>query len=44
DCYGSGKVKKFAEIVASTVLAGEISLIGALAAQQLAEAHKKLGR
>jgi len=43
-CYGSGNAKKFAEILASTVLAGEISLIGALAAQHLAEAHKKLGR
>jgi len=43
-CYGSGNAKKFAEIVAATVLAGEVSLIGALAAQHLAEAHKKLGR
>ena len=43
-CYGSNNAKKFAEIVASAVLAGEISLIGALAAQHLADAHKKLGR
>jgi hydroxymethylglutaryl-CoA reductase (NADPH) len=42
--YGSGKVGKFAEIVAGTVLAGEISLIGALAAGHLARAHKELGR
>jgi hydroxymethylglutaryl-CoA reductase (NADPH) len=42
--YGDGKVKKFAEIVAGTVLAGEISLMGALAAGHLARAHKKLGR
>lgn len=42
--YGSGKVGKFAEIVAGTVLAGELSLLGALAAGHLARAHKELGR
>jgi hydroxymethylglutaryl-CoA reductase (NADPH) len=42
--YGAGKVGKFAEIVAGTVLAGELSLIGALAAGHLARAHKDLGR
>ncbi|AKB37558.1 Hydroxymethylglutaryl-CoA reductase [Methanosarcina siciliae C2J] len=36
--------RKFAEIVASTVLAGEISLIGAQAAGHLARAHAQLGR
>jgi hydroxymethylglutaryl-CoA reductase (NADPH) len=41
---GSGKVGKFAEIVAGTVLAGELSLMGALAAGHLARAHKELGR
>jgi hydroxymethylglutaryl-CoA reductase (NADPH) len=35
---------KFAEIVASAVLAGELNLLGALAARQLAKAHQKLGR
>ncbi|HIH95674.1 TPA: hydroxymethylglutaryl-CoA reductase (NADPH) [Methanosarcina acetivorans] len=35
---------KFAEIVASAVLAGEISLIGAQAAGHLARAHAQLGR
>jgi hydroxymethylglutaryl-CoA reductase (NADPH) len=35
---------KFAEIVAGAVLAGEISLIGALAAHHLARAHVRLGR
>ncbi|AMK15332.1 hydroxymethylglutaryl-CoA reductase (NADPH) [Methanobrevibacter olleyae] len=44
DCAGSEKVGKFAEIVISTVLAGELSLIGALAAGHLAKAHKELGR
>ncbi|MDD1775533.1 MAG: hydroxymethylglutaryl-CoA reductase (NADPH) [Methanobacterium sp.] len=42
--YGSGKVGKFAEIVAGTVLAGELSLVGALSAGHLARAHKELGR
>jgi hydroxymethylglutaryl-CoA reductase (NADPH) len=41
---GSGKVNKFAEIVGGTVLAGELSLMGALAAGHLARAHKELGR
>ncbi len=36
--------KAFAEIVAAGVLAGELSLLGALAAQHLARAHKELGR
>ena len=38
------KSNKFAEIVAGTVLAGELSLMGALAAGHLARAHKDLGR
>jgi len=41
---GSGNAKKFAEIVVATVLAGELSLIGALAAGHLARAHEELGR
>jgi hydroxymethylglutaryl-CoA reductase (NADPH) len=36
--------KKLAEIIASGVLAGELSLLGALAAQHLAQAHQQLGR
>jgi hydroxymethylglutaryl-CoA reductase (NADPH) len=36
--------KKFAEITAAAVLAGEISLIAALAARHLAKAHTDLGR
>ncbi|WP_456471710.1 hydroxymethylglutaryl-CoA reductase (NADPH) [Methanocaldococcus sp.] len=43
-CYGSNKVMKFAEIVASAVLAGELSLLGALASGHLGKAHKELGR
>ncbi|GAB7015433.1 hydroxymethylglutaryl-CoA reductase (NADPH) [Methanogenium cariaci] len=36
--------KAFAEIIAAGVLAGELSLLGALAAGHLARAHKQLGR
>jgi hydroxymethylglutaryl-CoA reductase (NADPH) len=36
--------KKFAEIIACGVLAGELSLIGAQGARHLARAHKALGR
>jgi hydroxymethylglutaryl-CoA reductase (NADPH) len=36
--------KKLAEIIAAAVLAGEISLVGALAARHLARAHAELGR
>jgi hydroxymethylglutaryl-CoA reductase (NADPH) len=46
---GGGKppgthAKKFAEIIACAVLAGELSLLGALGAQHLARAHQQLGR
>lgn len=41
---GSEKVHEFAEIVAATVLAGELSLVAALSAGHLARAHKQLGR
>ena len=36
--------KKLAEIIGVGVLAGELSLLGALAAQHLARAHQQLGR
>ena len=44
DCYGSGKVKKLAEIVAATVLCGELSLGAAVVGGYWVEAHEKLGR
>ena len=44
DCYGSGKVEKFAEIVAGTVLAGDISLSSAVVANEWVESHDKHGR
>lgn len=37
-CAGEGKVKKFAEIVAAILLAGEISICGALASGEFAKA------
>jgi len=36
--------KKLGEIIGAAVLAGELSLLGALAAQHLARAHQQLGR
>ena len=43
-CYGAGKVRKFAEIVAATVLCGELSLGSAIVAEEWVEAHDLFGR
>ena len=43
-CYGAGKVYKFAEIVAATVLCGELSLGSAIVAEAWVAAHDLLGR
>ena len=43
-CYGPGQVRKFAEIVAATVLCGEISLGAAVVAGEWVQAHERLGR
>jgi hydroxymethylglutaryl-CoA reductase (NADPH) len=43
-CYGAGKVAKFAEIVAATVLCGELSLGSAIVAEEWVEAHDLYGR
>lgn len=43
-CEGQGKARKFAEICAATTLAGEISIVGALAAGQFSSAHATHGR
>ena len=43
-CYGQGKVKKFAEICAAVVLAGETSLAGAMLNGDWVSAHERLGR
>jgi hydroxymethylglutaryl-CoA reductase (NADPH) len=43
-CYGAGKVRKFAEIVAATVLCGELSLGSAIVAEEWVAAHDLYGR
>jgi hydroxymethylglutaryl-CoA reductase (NADPH) len=43
-CYGTGGVRKLAEIVAATVLAGELSLGGAILAEEWVQSHDELGR
>ena len=43
-CYGTGKVRKLAEIVAATVLCGELSLGSAIVAEEWVRAHDLLGR
>ncbi len=43
-CYGQGKVNKFAEIVAATVLAGELSLASAISGLDWVSSHDKYGR
>ena len=43
-CYGSDKALKFAEIVAATVLCGELSLGSAIVADEWVSSHDKLGR
>ena len=43
-CYGAGKVRKLAEIIAATVLCGEISLGSAIVSEEWVKAHDLLGR
>ena len=43
-CYGTGKVRKLAEIVAATVLCGELSLGSAIVTEEWVAAHERLGR
>jgi hydroxymethylglutaryl-CoA reductase (NADPH) len=43
-CYGAGKVLKLAEIVAATVLCGELSLGWAILAEEWVTAHDLFGR
>jgi len=44
DCYGAGKVHKLAEIIAATVLCGELSLGAAVVAEEWVDAHDTHGR
>ena len=43
-CYGKGKVKHLAEIVAGVALAGEISLGAAISSSDWVSSHERLGR
>jgi hydroxymethylglutaryl-CoA reductase (NADPH) len=43
-CYGKGKVRKLTEIIAATVLCGELSLGSAIVAEEWVQAHDLFGR
>jgi hydroxymethylglutaryl-CoA reductase (NADPH) len=43
-CYGTDKVRKLTEIIAATVLCGELSLGSAIVAEEWVEAHDLFGR
>lgn len=43
-CYGDGKVKKFAEILAAVCLAGDLSLAAAICSSDWVSSHEKYGR
>ncbi len=43
-CYGRDKVNKFAEIVAATVICGELSLGSAIVSGDWVPSHDKYGR
>jgi hydroxymethylglutaryl-CoA reductase (NADPH) len=43
-CAGSGHAARFAEIVAATVLAGELSMAAAIASGEFVNAHEQYGR
>jgi hydroxymethylglutaryl-CoA reductase (NADPH) len=43
-CYGPGRVEKLAEICAAVVLAGEVSLAGAVLHGDWVDSHERLGR
>lgn len=43
-CYGDGKVRKLAEIIAATVLCGELSLSSAIVSEEWVESHDIYGR
>jgi hydroxymethylglutaryl-CoA reductase (NADPH) len=40
-CYGEGKSKKFAEIIAATLLAGEIGICAGITSDEFLEPHKR---
>jgi hydroxymethylglutaryl-CoA reductase (NADPH) len=44
DCIGTGKASKLAEIVAATILGGEVSMGAAIASGEFVGAHERYGR
>lgn len=44
DCMGAGKASKLAEIVAATILGGEVSMGAAIASGEFVGAHERYGR
>ncbi len=44
DCYGPGKVRKLAEVMAAVVLAGEIGCAAAQCAHEFVRAHESMGK
>ncbi len=44
DCYGKGKARKLAEIVAAVVAAGDISIASAIVANEFVNSHETYGR
>jgi hydroxymethylglutaryl-CoA reductase (NADPH) len=44
DCLGTGRARKFAEIIGAVILAAELSTLAAEASGELANAHGRLGR
>ncbi len=44
DCQGTGKIKRFAQLIAGFALSLEISTFAAIIGGQFAKAHEKLGR
>lgn len=43
-CYGEGKARKLAEIIAATVVCGEVSLGAAVVSNEWVSSHDELGR
>jgi hydroxymethylglutaryl-CoA reductase (NADPH) len=43
-CAGTGGARKFAEVVAATLLAGELSMTAAIAGGEVVAAHERYGR
>lgn len=44
NCFGTGGARRFAEIATGVCLAGELSILAALAAGHFSAAHERLGR